>query len=77
MKNIKQVMAAIAALRAQLDILEMSLSADVTEGLGPVEAVRRFREANPNATTAEAIAALVPLGYNAATIRTQMSRQSA
>ncbi|WP_292219500.1 hypothetical protein [Mesorhizobium sp.] len=75
MKNTRTVLAAIAAMRKQLDILEATLTADVMEGLGPIEAVRRFKADNPTAKTADAVAALVPLGYNAATIRTQMSRQ--
>ncbi|MBZ9734356.1 hypothetical protein LB534_05015 [Mesorhizobium sp. CA18] len=76
MINTKRVAAAFEQLHAGLDALAAALMAEeATELVGPIEAVRRFRAANPEATTAEAVAALVPHGYNAATIRTQMSRQ--
>jgi hypothetical protein len=75
MINTKSVLAAFTQLHAALDTLAAALTAEeATEVVGPIEAVRRFRAANPNATTAEAVAALAPQGYNAATIRTQMSR---
>lgn len=76
MINAQGVHAAIAQLHAGLDALAAALTAEEgSEKIGPIEAVRRFRAARPDATTAEAIAELVPQGYNAATIRTQMSRQ--
>lgn len=76
MINTKGVAAAFAQLHAGLDALSAALTAEeATELVGPIEAVRRFRAANPKATKAEAVATLVPQGYNAATIRTQMSRQ--
>ena len=58
------------------DALAVALTAEEgDERIGPIEAVRRFRAANPDATIADAVAELVPQGYNAATVRTQMSRQ--
>jgi hypothetical protein len=76
MINAKNVLAAVAQLHAGLDALAVALTAEQgDERVGPIEAVRRFRAANPNATIADAVAELVPQGYNAATIRTQMSRQ--
>jgi len=76
MINTQHVLAAVAQLHAGLDALAVALTAEEGgEKVGPIEAVRRFRAANPNATIADAVAELVPQGYNAATVRTQMSRQ--
>ena len=76
MINAQNVLSAVAQLHAGLDALAVALTADEgEEKVGPIEAVRRFRAANPNSTIADAVAELVPQGYNAATVRTQMSRQ--
>ncbi|MER9337383.1 hypothetical protein NKJ06_25935 [Mesorhizobium sp. M0293] len=63
----------IKSLRIAISLLK---GTTVPPAIGPIEAVRQFRAANPTAATADAVAALEPLGYNRATISTQMSRQA-
>ncbi|MEM5501754.1 hypothetical protein WNY59_09140 [Ahrensia kielensis] len=77
MSRNESILASIEQIRSGFDALAAALTADENaEVVGPIEAVRRFRAANPNATISEAVAALAPQGYNTATIRTQMSRQN-
>jgi hypothetical protein len=77
MSKNESILASIAQIRSGFEALAVALTADDNaEVIGPIEAVRRFRAANPHATISDAVAALVPKGYNMATIRTQMSRQN-
>lgn len=74
----KQILAAIRALRAQLDTFETTLQADPIPGpLGHVSltgAVRTLLAEQPNITATDAIARLAPLGYNVASIKSSVSR---
>jgi hypothetical protein len=56
MINAQNVLAAGAQLHAGLDALAVARTAqEGDENVGPIEAVRRFRAANPDATIADTV----------------------
>lgn len=71
----KQILAAIRAMRAQLDTFESALLADPMPGrMSLTAAVRTLLAEQPDIAGADAIARLAPLGYNVSSIKSSVSR---